>query len=108
LRLINWFMELLGVQTSVVLASSLTQEGKRSELLANICRKLGACQYISPLGSAVYLLEEMGCFRDCGVDVVFQNYTHPVYRQLFSPFLTHACVLDLLFNEGGRSLEIIR
>jgi hypothetical protein len=108
LRLINWIMALLGVQTSVVLASSLTQEGRRSELLANICRKLGACQYISPLGSAVYLLEEMGCFRDCGVELVFQNYTHPVYRQLFSPFLTHACVLDLLFNEGGRSLEIIR
>ena len=108
LRLLNWFMELLGVQTSVVLASSLAQEGKRTELLANICRKLGARQYVSPLGSAVYLLEEKGCFLDCGVDVVFQNYTHPVYRQLFPPFLTHACLLDLLFNEGGRSLEIIR
>lgn len=108
LRLLDWFMELLGVRTSVVLASSLAQEGKRTELLANICRKLGASQYVSPLGSAVYLLEEKGSFRDCGVDVVFQNYTHPVYRQLFPPFLTHACVLDLLFNEGGRSLEIIR
>ncbi len=108
LRLLNWFMELLGVQTSVVLASSLAQGGKRTELLANICRKLGASQYVSPLGSAVYLLEELACFRDCAVDIVFQNYTHPLYRQLFPPFLTHACVLDLLFNEGGRSLEIIR
>jgi hypothetical protein len=108
LRLINWLMEILGVRTPVVLASSLAQEGKRSELLADICQKLGASQYVSPLGSAVYLMDEMSCFRDADIEVVFQNYCHPEYRQLFPPFLSHASVLDLLFNEGGRSLEIIR
>jgi hypothetical protein len=50
----------------------------------------------------------MSWFKDCGVEVVFQNYMHPEYRQLFPPFLSHACALDLVFNEGGRSLEIIR
>jgi hypothetical protein len=108
LRLLNWLIELFGVRTPMVLASSLAQTGKRTELLANICRKLGANQYVSPLGSAVYLLEEMSWFKDCGVEVVFQNYMHPEYRQLFPPFLSHACALDLVFNEGGRSLEIIR
>ncbi len=108
LRLLNWFVDLLGVRTPVVLASSLKQMGKRTELLANICGKLGAREYVSPLGSAVYLLEEMSCFRDWGVEVFFQNYMHPEYRQLFPPFVSHASALDLVFNEGGRSLEIIR
>jgi hypothetical protein len=108
LRLLHWLMKVFGVRTSVVLASSLAQEGKRTELLANICQKLGASQYVSPLGSAVYLLDEMNCFRDADIEVVFQNYSHPEYRQLFPPFVSHACALDLLFNEGGRSLEIIR
>ena len=108
LRLLGWFLEVLGIRTPVVRASSLGQEGKRTELLANICQKLGATQYVSPLGSAVYLLDEMTAFRDCGVHVSFQNYTHPEYRQLFPPFLSHACVLDLLFNEGTRSAGIVR
>lgn len=107
-QLLNWFMKVFGIGTSLVFASSLGQEGKRTELLANICRKLCANEYVSPLGSAVYLLEELICFRDCGVQVVFQNYKHPEYRQLFPPFLSHASALDLLFNEGGRSLEIMR
>jgi hypothetical protein len=108
MNLLRWFMELLGVRTPVVLASSWAQEGKRTELLAKICQKLGASQYVSPLGSAVYLLEEISCFRDCGIEVVFQNYAHPEYTQLFPPFLSHASTLDLVFNEGGRSLDIIR
>jgi hypothetical protein len=108
LRLLSWFLEVLGIRTPVVQASSLAQEGKRSELLANICKKLGARQYVSPLGSAVYLLDETSSFRDCGVEVFFQNYTHPEYRQLFPPFLSHTCALDLLFNEGRRSAEIVR
>ncbi len=108
LRLLSWFLEILGIRTPLVRASSLAQHGKRTELLANICQKLGARQYVSPLGSAVYLLDEMSSFKDCGVEVSFQNYLHPEYRQLFPPFLSHACALDLLFNEGSRSAEIVR
>jgi hypothetical protein len=43
-----------------------------------------------------------------GIDVVFQNFEHPAYRQLFPPFLPFASVIDLIFNEGDRSLEILR
>jgi hypothetical protein len=108
LRLLRWFLEILGIRTSVVRASSLGQGGKRTELLANICQKLGATQYVTPLGSAAYLLDEMSSFRKSCVQVCFQNYTHPEYRQMFPPFLSHACLLDLLFNEGSRSAEIVR
>jgi WbqC-like protein family len=108
LRLLDWFLQMFGIRTPVVRASSLAQEGKRSELLANICQKLGASQYVSPLGSADYLLDEMSYFKDSGVEVSFQNYRHPEYRQLFPPFVSHACALDLVFNEGERSAEIIR
>ena len=108
LRLIDWFLQMFGIRTPVVRASSLAQEGKRTELLANICQKLGATQYVSPLGSADYLLDEMRYFQDTGVEVSFQNYTHPEYRQLFPPFVSHASALDLIFNEGEHSAEIMR
>jgi len=63
---------------------------------------------VSPLGSADYLLHEMPILTGRGVTVVFQHYEHPLYHQLFPPFQAHASVLDLLFNEGGKSLATIR
>lgn len=106
--LIELLMGLLGIKTSVVFSSTLRQTGKRTELLANICRSLGATQYISPLGSAAYLLEEQDVMLNQGIDVVFHNFEHPEYRQLFPPFLPFASVIDLIFNEGHHSLEILR
>jgi hypothetical protein len=107
-RLLNWLMGVLGVRTTVITASSTGEQGKRTELLANVCGRLGARQYISPLGSAVYLLQELCVLTERGVDVLFQNYDHPEYTQRFPPFIPYASVLDLIFNEGERSLEIIR
>jgi hypothetical protein len=76
--------------------------------LANICTSLGVKQYVSPLGSAAYLLQEIDVLLGKGIDVVFQHYEHPQYRQLFPPFCPYASILDLIFNEGERALEILR
>lgn len=108
LRLLRWFIGLLGIRTHLVLASSLAAEGRRTQLLANICRELGATQYVSPIGSAEYLLDEMEIILACNVKVVFHDYKHPQYRQLFPPFLAFASAIDLIFNEGDRSMDIIR
>jgi hypothetical protein len=108
IELIQWLLNALGIRTSVLLSSHLEQRGKRMELLANVCDSLGAKEYVSPVGSAAYLLEEIDVLLDRGIDVGFQHYEHPQYRQLFPPFCPYASVLDLLFNEGDRALEILR
>jgi len=106
--LIEWFMDVLGIQTRLLLSSLLNQRGRRTELLANICDSVGARQYVSPFGSAGYLLQETDVLLDKGIDVVFQHYEHPQYRQLFPPFCPYASILDLIFNEGEQSLQILR
>ena len=108
IQLIRWFMNVLGIRTSVLLSSHLEPRGRRMELLANICHSLGAKEYVSPLGSAAYLLQEIDVLLDKGIDVGFQHYEHPQYGQLFPPFCPYASVLDLIFNEGERALEILR
>ncbi len=108
IRLFRWLAEALGIKTHVVRSSELAVDGKRTQLLAEICSLLGATTYISPLGSADYLLQELPVLTGRGVNVVFQHYEHPLYRQLFPPFQSHASVLDLLFNEGENSLPIVR
>ncbi len=108
LRLIEWLCRALGIEPKMVRSSALGEPGKRCELLVNLCRRLQADFYFSALGSAVYLVDELALFSDAGIQVSFQNYEHPHYRQLFPPFCPYASVLDLLFNEGDRSMEIIR
>jgi hypothetical protein len=105
---IGWICISLGLDTKRVRSSELNETGKRSELLVNLCRRLHADSYLSPIGSAEYLLDEMSWFSDAGIQVAFQHYEHPEYRQLFPPFCPYASVLDLLFNEGHRAMEVVR
>jgi hypothetical protein len=108
IRVIDYLMRKLGIQTRLVRSSELQQPGKRTERLANICSSLGATTYLSPLGSADYLLAEKDILLSSGIEVLFHNYQHPEYQQLFPPFVPYASAIDLLLNEGKDSLEIIR
>jgi hypothetical protein len=107
LELIQWIASELELTTPMVRSSSLHVEGKRSERLVSICKLMGANEYLSPR-TASYLLDDLSIFAHAGVRVWFHNYSHPEYRQRFPPFCPYASILDLMFNEGPRSLEIIR
>jgi hypothetical protein len=107
-QLIQWLCRILGVDTPIVRSSDLDQRGKRSEHLVNLCRHLQSDFYLSPLGSAVYLLNDLEQFAEAGIGVGFQHYEHPEYQQLFMPFQSHASVLDLIFNEGEAAMSILR
>jgi hypothetical protein len=106
--LIDWIMGVLGIRTPTVRASALLATGKRTELLASICGAVGATKYISPVGSAVYLLGEQDHLNRANVEILFQNYRHPEYRQVYTPFEPYASVVDLLFNCGTEALKILR
>jgi len=41
------------------------------------------------------------------VKIDFQDYKHPTYPQLSGDFLPYMSIIDLLFNCGDRSLEVI-
>jgi hypothetical protein len=106
--LLRWFCSILGIQTLVLRSSVLKVGGRRTELLVNICLELKANSYLSPPGSAVYLLSDLELFVNAGIEVEFHHYEHPEYSQLFPPFCAYASALDLLFNQGPSSLEVIR
>lgn len=107
-RLIQWFCQSIGIDTPLVRSSSLSIDGKRTAKLVALCQALGAGRYLSPIGSANYLLGEEGLFLGKGITLTFHNYEHPVYTQLFGPFIPFASSIDLILNEGERALAIIR
>ncbi|HUJ95365.1 MAG TPA: WbqC family protein [Terriglobales bacterium] len=106
-RLIGWLGAELAIHTPIMRSSTLNLPGRRSELLVNLCRSVGADSYVSPLGSAAYLMTDLELFSGAGIEITFQHYEHPVYCQLFPPFCPYASVLDLLFNHGQESSEIL-
>lgn len=108
IRLVQWFCEVFCIKTTMRRSSEMNLPGRRSELLVTLCQSLSADYYLSALGSAVYLCEDLHLFSDAGIEVGFQHYEHPEYRQLFPPFVPYASALDLLFNEGSEAMAIIR
>lgn len=102
----------IGVRTPMVRSSTLeASTGKKDARLLSICRELMADRYVSPLGAHRYIEADTagGAFHDSGIELVYQNYCPVSYRQLHGGFLSHMCILDLLFNQGlADSLSIIR
>lgn len=107
-RIILWASSKLNISTRFRWASQLKLEGKRSELLVKICSELSASTYLTTLGSMQYLKEDYHLFKEKKINVYLHNYIHPEYSQLYPPFVSNACIIDLLFNEGERSMDIIR
>ena len=102
----------LGIKTEFVRTSMLDGiDGKKDERLLSVCKRLNANTYLSPFGASQYIEEKntSGAFLDSGVALFYHKY-HPIeYKQLYGEFLSHMCILDLLFNEGeNNSLDIIR
>ena len=73
----------------------------------NICKQVGADHYISPAGSKGYI-DQNNLFVKSKIKLSYQTYNHPAYNQLHGDFIPYMSVIDLLFNEGEKSLEIIR
>jgi hypothetical protein len=97
----------LGIKTEFVRSSTLGVEGRKTELLVGICKKLGARRYLSAAGSREYI-EENDLFTVNGIGLAYHEYAHPEYRQLHGAFVPYLSVVDLLMNEGPESLSIIR
>ena len=108
ISLIEWMASQLSISTRFVRSSELGLTGKRTQLLVNILKHLGAKTYLSPLGSWDYLKDEWRLICENDIEIEFQNYSHPQYRQVYHPFVPYASVIDLLMNEGELSAAIIR
>lgn len=107
IELIFWLKEVIGINSKLIRSSSLRTKGKRAELLTVICNTLRVQRYLSPIGSQLYL-KESNAFKDRGVKLDYHNFKHPQYYQLYGDFIPYLSVIDLLFNEGNKSLSIIR
>jgi len=89
----------------IVRSSELNVEGDRIERLINICKIFDADIFYEGASGKNYL--DSDYFSKKGVAIEYQDYVHPVYRQLYGDFIPYLSLVDLLFNHGDESLEIL-
>jgi len=102
LLITNW----LQIKTKIIRSIDLRNyESKKQQVVLDICLDLKADLYISGKLGKNYLEEKK--FEEQGIKVFFQDYQPPHYQQLWGGFVPYLGIIDLLFNEGHQSLEII-
>jgi hypothetical protein len=107
ISLIECLREFLGLDHKpAVPASSLSLSDEPTERLIDICKSVGANTYLCGQDGQKYM--DLDRFKENGIRVITQEFKHPVYPQLYSEFQSHLSAVDLLFNCGPQSVEIIR
>ncbi|WP_332649057.1 WbqC family protein [Lysinibacillus sp. 54212] len=107
IALIHHIKWLLQIPTKIILESDFNQDfGSKNERNAKIVSHLGGDIYISGTGAKVY--NDENYFNERQIQLIYQNFKHPNYQQLFGDFLPNLSIIDMLFHCGPETIEIIR
>jgi hypothetical protein len=97
--------KILDLERKIEFASKLNIGGDRITRLINTCKYFNADTFYEGAAGKDYIDEKI--FNEAGIKVEFQDYKHPVYHQLHGDFISYLSIVDLIFNEGPKSLEIL-
>lgn len=96
----------LGISTPLYRSEGFHLPGKNNQMLVQMCLNTGANAYLSSPGEKAYIHKPT--FEKNGLGHYFQVFTHPVYDQGHKEFVSNLSVIDLLFNCGPASGEIVK
>lgn len=97
--------QMLDIDTLTCRSSELATEGLKGDKILSLCKILKADCYLTGDLARDYL--DANEFEQKGIALNYQNYVHPEYRQIHPGFQSHMSIVDLLFNEGPQSLQIL-
>ena len=103
--LIKFVSSELKISTETVLSSELNISEIKTQKLVSICSKLNASHYISGISGHDYLEEKL--FLESDIKLIYENFIHPRYEQIHGNFLENMSIIDLLFNMGENSIQIL-
>ena len=107
-EIIKFIMNELEIKSKIVFSSELEISKKGSDRVLDICKAVGADHYITGTfwAESNLRVEE---FKKSNIDIEFQKFQHPIYKQIHGEFIPEMSIIDLLFNEGkDRAKEILQ
>ena len=105
LTIIQYVRSYLGIEVPVERTSVRIWCGKKTDLLVELCRHYGADEYVSGEGGRQYVDDQI--LLSNGIASSYTSFHHPIYRQLYNPFVPNMSIIDALFNEGRRTKDIL-
>lgn len=106
LRLIDVIRTELDIKTPIIRSSEIQgATGHKGEKIINICKALNASDYLSGTGAKTYNDEKE--FEKNQIRLLYQEFESPVYPQLWGDFIPNLSAIDLLFNCGPQSKELL-
>ena len=90
------FLKELGIKTGILKASDFDFKGKKSDIVLDMCKNLGATKYI--FGSQGKNYANIKKFKENRIEVFFQNYNHPEYLQANGSFKPNMSILVFKFK----------
>ena len=104
IEMLNSFFD---IRIDIVFSSDLKTTKTKSERLVELLKQVNATHYLSGIGAKDYHVDKP--FENAGIEVIWQKFQHPVYKQLHGDFIPYLSSIDLLFNCGiEKSREILR
>lgn len=105
-ELIRGCIDFLGIEVDIIRSSDLGVAAQGTNLIVEMCKQVGADVYVSGQSGKEYLDEAF--VAASGIELTYQCFDHPQYRQIAEPFIPQMSVIDLLFNEGEKAGEYVR
>lgn len=105
IAIIEFVLENLGITIPVVRASTLSVEGRSTDLLLAICRQYDAKTYLAGPSGRKYM--EVEKFDAAGIAVDFHHFHHPEYSQVWPGFQPLMSIIDLFMCHGPESKALL-
>lgn len=98
---------LLGIETPIYSSADFTLADGKTERLVELCKQLGATDYLSGPAAKDYIQPHL--FEQADIHLHYFDYSgYLPYRQLHGAFVHEVSVLDLLFNEGADARRYLK
>ena len=105
LYMLRWFLKELNIMTDIQIMSEFSLCSKKSDLIIDICKEFGGDIYLSGELGINYL--DVEALQRNNIKVLFQKYKHPQYKQGYGEFMANLSIIDMLFNYGVDTYDIL-
>ena len=96
MKLIEFLNRSFDIGTKMVYSSTSPSGYLSSQRLIELVQSVNGDTYLSGPAGKNYL--DVGMFEASGIEVIFQDFKHPVYKQQYEGFVANMSAIDALLN----------
>ena len=105
MKIIEYVLDFLQMDTRIVLMSELGVSGKGQALIIDICKNLGANQFLVQSSAEAYYDPDQ--FERAGLELVTFKTPEYIYPQMWGDFVANLSILDMMLTCGDKTRDIV-